>query len=69
MICVCSNEERFIKPMCAEAVILQKAYHMQTRVEALGFFLEENKGKAGSIYDARLDNYVYVRKKEDTDGK
>lgn len=69
LICVCSNEERFIKPMCAEAVILQKAYHMQTRVEALGFFLEENKGKAGSIYDARLDNYVYVRKKEDTDGK
>lgn len=65
LICVCSNEERFIKPMCTEAVILQKAYQMQTRVEALGFFLEENKDKVGSIYDARLDNYVYVREKED----
>lgn len=66
LIGVCTNEERFIKPMCAEAVILQKAYQMQTKVEALGFFLEENKGKTGSIYDDRLDNYVYVRKKEDT---
>lgn len=69
LICVCSNEERFIKPMCAEAVILQKAYQMQTRVEALGFFLEENKEKTGSIYDARLDNYVYVRKKGDAGEK
>ncbi len=69
LICVCGNEERFIKPMCVEAIILQKAYQMQTRVEALGFFLEENKEKVGSIYDARLDNYVYVRKKEDIDEK
>lgn len=64
LICVCGNEHHFIRPMCTEAVILQNAYQMQTRVEALGFFLEENKQKSGSIYDTRLDNYVYVRKKE-----
>lgn len=65
MIQMCSWEERTIKPMLIEAVILREAYQMQTRVEALGYFADANKKhREGSIYDGRLENYVYIRKSE-----
>ena len=65
----CTNEERFVKPMCMEAVIMQKAYQMQTRAEELGYFIEENRGKTGGIYDEKLENFVYVRKKEERESE
>lgn len=58
------TEDGIIKQMCIEAIIMRQAYLMQTQVEAMGLYLEENRGKSGYLYDRRFN--VYVRKKEDT---
>lgn len=63
----CTSKDKFVRPMCVEAVILQYAYLMQTRIEAISFFQWENSKRTGSIYDERLNNYIYVKKEEAMD--
>lgn len=57
--CVYEGTER--KPMLREALLLREAYHLLINVSNMEHFMSCHDSEKGSIFDAQMNNYLYLQ--------